>query len=302
VTEAFTVRPARVEDAGATTELFNEHSQRLHGVDDTSERELRLFWESPDVDLARDVLLAEAPDGSLIGYADIGNHGGRLWLDIRAFERGPVQALLEAIEARGAEKEPGMPLMVFASEGDRVLRDVAEEAGYRTVRHSFRMKIDVAGDVPEPAWPDGAAVRTMRVGEEKVFYDAYNDSFADTWLFEKDPFELWSHWFLNDPAFDPTLWFVAHVGDDLAGIAITRDSESDPTQGWVRILGVLPEHRRKGLGEALLRHAFREHASRGKVSVGLGVDGENPTGAVRLYERAGMQVSTTSVQLEKRQG
>jgi ribosomal protein S18 acetylase RimI-like enzyme len=44
------------------------------------------------------------------------------------------------------------------------------------------------------------------------------------------------------------------------------------------------------LGLALLRHSFNEYYRRGKRKVGLGVDAENLTGALRLYERAGMHV------------
>jgi mycothiol synthase len=302
MSDAFTIRPATTDDVEVATGLLNEHSQRLYGVDDTSERELRLFWGSPDVDLSRDVFLAEAADGSVVGYADVGLHGERVWLDIRAFEPESVSALLAAVEARAAEKEPGVGLMIYAADSDETLPEVAAAAGYELVRHSFRMEIALNGEQQEPSWPEGVSVRTMRSGEEKLFYDAHNASFADTWLFSEEPFDIWSHWFFNDPAFDPTLWFVAEAGDEVAGIAITRDSESDPTQGWVRILGVLPDHRRRGLGEALLRHAFREHASRGKATVGLGVDAQNPTGAVRLYERAGMHVARKNQLLEKLQG
>ena len=48
--------------------------------------------------------------------------------------------------------------------------------------------------------------------------------------------------------------------------------------------------RRRGLGETLLRAAFRELYLRGRRRVGLGVDAENVTGALRLYERVGMHV------------
>jgi mycothiol synthase len=39
---------------------------------------------------------------------------------------------------------------------------------------------------------------------------------------------------------------------------------------------------------ALLRHTFGEFYPRKKQRVGLGVDAQNLTGALRLYERAGM--------------
>ena len=58
----------------------------------------------------------------------------------------------------------------------------------------------------------------------------------------------------------------------------------------MNLLGVRPSSRRRGLGLALLRHSFRELRARGVDTVGLCVDASNPTGATRLYERAGMRV------------
>ena len=80
---------------------------------------------------------------------------------------------------------------------------------------------------------------------------------------------------------------------------IARAPENEPGVGWIRILGVLPEFRQRGLGQALLRHTFADFASRGFKAVGLGVDAQNPTGAVRVYERAGMHVERTNLIYEK---
>ena len=67
-----------------------------------------------------------------------------------------------------------------------------------------------------------------------------------------------------------------------------------PTAGTVTFFGRdvtrMAEHRRTGLGTALLTHAFAEFQRRGRLRAGLGVDAESTTGAVRLYERAGMSV------------
>jgi ribosomal protein S18 acetylase RimI-like enzyme len=60
--------------------------------------------------------------------------------------------------------------------------------------------------------------------------------------------------------------------------------------GWVRSLGVRRPWRRRGLGLALLLASFGAFWERGTRTIGLGVDGENTTGAVRLYEKAGMRV------------
>ncbi len=302
MTGAFTIRAARMDEVEAAAELLNEHSRQLHGVDDQPASELRQYWESPDVDFERDVLVAEGPDGSLGGYADLGVQGKYVWLDVRGREAEPLRALLDAIEARAAEKKPGASLMGYTSESDKLIRDLYEQAGYRVTRHSYRMEIGLDGGAPEPEWPEGFSVRRFSSGEEERVYEAHMNSFADTWMFEPEPFEIWSHWFLKDTAFDPSLWFLTEAGDELAGIALTRVSENEPDLGWVRILGVMPEFRQRGLGQALLRHVFGEHARRGLARVGLGVDAENPTGAVRVYERAGMHLARKNLILEKVEG
>jgi mycothiol synthase len=208
--------------------------------------------------------------------------------------------LLNAIEARAQEKKSGASLIGYADEKDEVVRELYDEAGYRVIRHSFRMEIDLDGPPREPTWPEGVSVRTMREGEERRVYDAHTASFQDAWMFEPEPFDQWCHWFVKDPAFDPTLWYLAEAGDDLAGILIGNSSQTEAGLGWVRILGVVREHRKKGIAQALLEEAFGEFHRRGYERVGLGVDAESPTGAVRLYERAGMHVARTSVQVEKR--
>ena len=50
---------------------------------------------------------------------------------------------------------------------------------------------------------------------------------------------------------------------------------------------------------ALLQNAFRQFHGRGERKVGLGVDAESPTGATKLYERAGMKVVERSVVFRK---
>ncbi|HMI99425.1 MAG TPA: GNAT family N-acetyltransferase [Gaiellaceae bacterium] len=302
MSETFTVRPARMEEVDAAARLLNEHSRLLHGVDDESASQLLQYWESPDRDFERDVLLAESVDGSLLGYAALGVHGEHVWLDVRGLEAEHLRTLLEAIELRASEKKPGAGLLGYTSEADHVVRGAFEQSGYRVIRHGYRMEISLDGGAPEPEWPEGFTVRTMRTGEEERVYEAQMASFADTWMFAHEPFDVWSHWYLKDPGFDPSLWFLAEAGDELAGIAITRESENEPGLGWVCILGVLPRFRQRGLATALLRQTFSECASRGLERVGLGVDAENPAGAVRVYERAGMHVARTNLILEKVQG
>ncbi len=80
-------------------------------------------------------------------------------------------------------------------------------------------------------------------------------------------------------------------GDEIAGINLCRPQSFDDAEvGWVGTLGVRRQWRKRGMGLALLRHSFNEFYRRGKRKVGLGVDAQNLTGALRLYENAGMHV------------
>jgi mycothiol synthase len=293
-----TIRPAVKDDLDATAAMLNEHSRRLHGVDDATPGDLLLYWESPDVDFDQDILVAENSDG-IVGYADVGLYAGHVWLDVRATDEDSLPELLLAIEKVAAAKKPDAGLMAYTSEDDEPLRDLLSRSGYEVVRHSYRMRIALGGERAEPEWPEGFTVHAMREGEERRVYDAHNASFAGTWMFEPEPYELWRHWFIEDPAYHPSLWFMAEHGDDVAGIVIARAAESEPGLGWVRVLGVLPEYRQRGVAQALLRHTFAEFESRGFDAGGLGVDAQNPTGAVRVYERAGMHVERTNLLFQK---
>jgi mycothiol synthase len=301
MSEVFTIRPAKRGDLESVTELFQEHSRRLHGVADDTAEEILQYWESPDVDFEKDVIVAEGMDGSLVGYGDLGESGGSIWLDVRGFDLEPQQALLGALAGLAEKKKPGAPQLGFLSEKDAILREVYDRAGYRVIRHSYRMEIDLRDLQDQPA-PDGVVIRTMLEGEEKRIYEVHEQSFEDAWMHTREPFDQWQHWFVKDPSFDPSLWFVAEVDGEIVGVSMCRTRETEPGLGWVRVLGVLRSHRRRGIGEALLRHTFAEFARREFERVGLGVDAGSPTGAVALYERAGMHVARTSLQLEKVQG
>jgi ribosomal protein S18 acetylase RimI-like enzyme len=157
------------------------------------------------------------------------------------------------------------------------------------------MVIELNGSPTEPVWPAGIKVRSLKIGlDERAVVSAVRESFQDHWGYIERPYEeefnRWQHRMDNDPDFDPVLWFLAMDGDEIAGISLCWPKVSDdPDMGWVQTLGVRRPWRKQGLGLALLQHSFGELYRRGKRKVGLGVDAQNLTGALRLYEKAGMR-------------
>lgn len=293
-------------DAGAIADALNALSRSLYGADDITSDEILAWFRTPDIAPAADMRVAVLPDGTVAGYADIGGGYGqpvRLWLDLRLRPGyaavGP--ALVAMMERRARERAAG-PVLLRAITPDRDAATAAlfEDTGMRVVRSSFRMVIELEGLPEPPVWPAGLTVRPFDPagGDERV-YAAHQDGFADHWEFHPTPIAEWRHWLLRPPH-DPSLWFLVEDGDELAAVCLCQPREvGDADMGWVSVLTVRPPWRRRGLARALLLHAFGAFQERGKLRVGLGVDGENTTGAVALYEGAGMRVERRNDTYEK---
>ena len=293
----YTVRPPAEGDIPAITRLFNTISQAAYGVDDTTEDETRLWFTAPTVDPELDIRVVVDAGGGLVGYGDVYREGGKAWLDIREHPRvgdgGAARAVLEALVPRARQLVPEpVVLRGSAPERELALKAMYDAAGFAVIRHSFRMGIELDGAPPEPEWPDGIAVRTFERGrDERTVFDVQNEGFADMWEYVPEPYDEWLHFMTTSEDFDPTLWFLAEDGAEVAAVCLCRPHEpGDPELGWVRVLCVRPRWRRRGIALALLRHAFREFHRRGRPRAGLGVDAESTTGALELYERAGMRV------------
>lgn len=274
-------------EAARIAAFLNAHARRYGGEADTSFREVE-HWLGLDTWVT---WVAEA-EGAVVAYADANERPGRerYWLFLRALEPAGAAALLETVQRWAGERAArGALLHASTPSDDGRTCGVLEAGGYRHVRYELEMRIDLAEEPPDPVWPEGMALRTLRPGaDDEEAWRAYLDSFADHWEFTPDPFEDWSKQVLDHPEFDPALFFLPVEGDAVAGLAFCVVRNLGKPVGWVDILGVRPAWRRRGLGLALLHHSFRELRGRGAVWAGLEVDAENLTGAVRLYERAGM--------------
>lgn len=141
---------------------------------------------------------------------------------MRAGDGGAAHALLRELEERARpDTDLGALAMTYVAEVDSTLREVVERAGYELVRHSFRMEIPLDGEL-HPRWPEGIRIRTYDAEQEVAVYEAHQESFADHWEHKRKPVEEWRKWLVQNPAFDPSFWFVACDGDEIAGISLCR--------------------------------------------------------------------------------
>ena len=316
--EGFTARGATADDLESAMKLFNRWSRSVIGRDELIDLDaLREDLKSPGFNIEEDTRLIFAANGKMAGYIeawtiakppvhpwiwgrvdpDYEGKGLGTWL-LHWAERHVLRVLPDVpVELRfaprvGTYREAQKPKKLF------------EKMGYRHVRSSYQMLIEMDAPVPEPEFPDGITLRTYHPEvDAAAVYQAQRDSFRDHFGYVEEPFEeglkRFKHFWENDSS-DPTLLFIAMDGDQIAGINLCRPQGFDDVDmGWVGTLGVCRPWRKRGIGLALLRHSFNEFYRRGKRKVGLGVDAQNLTGALRLYENAGMHVHQAFDQYEK---
>ena len=315
--DGYVLRGAALDDLPEAVAMFNACSKKLRGTDEATLEGCRREWEIPLLNLAEDVKIVIAPDGSIAGCQQVWdlfdphtrvNTWGRVHPDHRG--RGIATSMMRWAEQRARQAIRRAPdgtrvaMINWISSLDLAAHNVMLRSGLTLVRHSYRMRIDLTEAPPAPIWPAGITVRSFDP-ERDLEAVAWTDreAFRDHWGFVERPFEqdvqILRHW-MGEPHFDPSLWFMAMHGDEVAGISLCYPwIEDDTDMGWVGSLGVLRPYRKQGLGLALLRHSFGEAYRRGRRKVGLGVDAQNLTGALRLYEKAGMRVDRKDTAYEK---
>lgn len=307
--KGFTVRGAKLEDVEAALNLFNAWSQSVIHQDEITDADaIRNEWVSPGFDPARDIRLVFSPQGMLTGYIEAWTTTKppvHPWLWGRVHPEygglGIGTWLLHWAEERACKVLDDLPADLRFAPRTGVPRPAMEskklfdELGYRQIRSSYEMRIELEEAPPAPLWADGITLRIANPEKDaQAIYKADKESFRDHFGYIEEPFEegfaRFRHFLLGEGS-DPSLWFLAMDGEEIAGISLCRpNSYDDPDLGWVNILGVRRPWRKRGIGLALLQYSFGEFYKRGKRKVGLGVDAENLTGALRLYEKAGMHV------------
>lgn len=261
--------------------------------------DIREEWRT--VDPERDAWLVVAPDGALAGYVAIQDRAHvRLYVDGYVhpdhLRRGVGTALVRLAESRGRE------LATLAPDGVRVViinginantpdaTALLTREGYAPDRYYLRMEAEIDAPPPQPEWPDGVTVRAMAADEDgRLFHQVKQEALLDHHGFVPQPYEEWAEDMMGE-RLERDLCFIAMAGEEPAGIAMCHEADGS---GWVELLAVRRPWRRQGLGMALLLHAARAFHARGYPRYALAVDAESPTGATRLYERAGMRPTQT---------
>ncbi|MEW5825916.1 MAG: GNAT family N-acetyltransferase [Candidatus Bipolaricaulota bacterium] len=317
--EGWMARPAQPADAERILGLFNARSRMMFGDEPTSRRDVDAWWQSPRFRVDENSLLILDEKRELAAVARVETGEGSksafglteavhpkhqrsesLWDQLCAWGLQRLRGLATAASADGR-----VVARTTAPARDEARRAALTRAGFSIVATQNRMGVDLV--VPPVArFPDGVRVRTAKPRRDlDALVDAYRDVWRDQPRHTRRPraevVDAYRRMIDEQGVqFDPSLWFVALQGKEVVGYCLCRaETSRDAVQGTVDDLGVRPAWRGRGVGAALVRHAFRELHARGCRRVELDMRSEQLTRDLRFYEAVGMRILRQVIEYEK---
>ncbi|HKZ68658.1 MAG TPA: GNAT family N-acetyltransferase, partial [Anaerolineales bacterium] len=280
--------------------------ERIATVDEITNNYAHLV----NCDLARDMIIAEV-DGAIVGYGRVEwyqeSSGARLYSHIgflkpewRRKRIGAAilrwsQERLRQIAAEHAE-DGRRWFQGFTSDTAVGLETMLRKDGYEAVRHFYQMVRPDLENIPDFPLPPGLEVRPVKPEHYRAIWDADVEAFRDHWGYAP-PTEEDSHRWLNDKVvFTPELWKIAwdaeknEVAGQVRGFINHEENKAfNRKRGWCESISVRRPWRKCGLARALIAFTLREFKDRGMTESALGVDTENLSGALRVYEDCGFR-------------
>ena len=276
---------AHVQRCDLTTDLLI-----VHGPDDTPVAYTRVFWDQELDGLRRYGFVCHilpehraALTGALLD-----------WIEQRIYAIATEQAYDgPRCFQTWCENEAGMGWML----------DELKERGFEPTRYGYLMVRDLSEPIPDDDLPEGFTTRHCSRGDLRAIWDAMDEAFRDHWGFREQTeaeYEAWT----QDPELDPTLWQVAWAGDEVAGMVLNfvpreENARFGLSRGWTDPICVRRPWRRRGLARALILRSLRMFRKLGYREAALGVDTQNTSGALHVYEGCGFKPIRRSVTMRR---
>ncbi len=265
---------------------------------------------SDGFDAMRDVLMGEV-DGRVVGTVRVDwidatdgtrEHRSRGAVDPAYRRRGigrrllaAAQNLIRSNDARHMTDRPRV-LGMFVDEDQVARAALARGDGYEPVRWFFEME-RAAIDVDRPELlplPEGLDVRPASRDQARAIWEANHEAFQDHWGGWDTSEASFLRW-VESSEFQPDLFIVAWDGDEVAGAVLNAIYAEENEQlglrrGWLDSVFTRRAWRGRGLARALIGRSIHLLAERGLDTAALGVDADNPSGALGLYESCGFVV------------
>ena len=269
----------------------------------------REFKHLEHCDPYRDFLFAEV-DGKVVGYTRVWwskdpsglyvyNHFVDLLPEWR--EKGIRNVMLSYNEQRLREMSLTHPTDVphmfqaLLADSEKDWISVLENEGYHVFRYGFSMVRPDLENIPDLPFPEGIEVRSAKPEHYSAIIGAWNEACKDMRgqipISDED-----FKWFQESPIFNPSLWQIAWHENEVIGTVLNFIDERENTKykrkrGHVELISVKRPWRGRGIAKALIVRSFKLLKDHGMTEAALGVDAENPSGALRLYQKMGFQIN-----------
>jgi mycothiol synthase len=308
------MRPPTMDDLDSMVNTINAHMVKRIGLATYSREQLQSYMSSPHINLATDyrVIVNEQNDTvavmSLTTVDPFVENQIRFRIHPDYEGIGLEETLYNWAAERAREnidRAPADACIVISdwlAAADTNGNKFVEARGFNNVREFAKMKFDLEViDVPEPVFPPHITISTYsEQNDVQVLTDAFNTSFRGHWGFFDEKVDQIQHWIDTTPHIDTDYFFLAMDRNSIAGMALCMiHMTEDMDAGYIDTLSVLPGYRRHGIALNLLRLAFRKLKAVGRKRVFLDVDADSLTGALRLYEKAGMSLNRKNNVWEK---
>lgn len=302
-----------ISDLRAMAEVANA-SDAVDGLPNvrTPESMAESYASLLNCDPYTDLILAEV-NGKLAGYArgwwkeEVG--GAVLHIQMGVVgptwrRRGIGRAMLNWLESRQRIVGRRFPVHtrqlfnVYVTEAEVARAALMDSAGYAVARHLFSMVRPNLDSIPAFTLPDGLEIRQVTPAHYKDIWSADLEAMRDHWGRTEPGDAAYEAWTSDRNLFQPWLWSVAWdatsnqvVGQVRAFVREAENLQLGRLRGYTEFISVRKPWRRQGVARALIAHSLRLQARAGMTESALEVDSANATGATKIYEACGFEIS-----------
>ena len=273
-------------DIDAVTQLVADAELADDGSIEIDREDIQTEWARPSFDLATESVGVFDGD-RLVAEAEVFK-GKRAEVSVHPDERGRGigTALLSWTE--DVARALGAPRVAqTVTDSDRAAAELFERHGYGYGHTSWVLEIENS-ERPHPELPEGFVFRPYTDDDARETYQVIEDAFNE-WP-NRDPatFEDWAAPTIRRPSFQPwqMLLVVDEASDELVGVTFLLEYAAE--DGWIQQVATKATHRHRGIARGMLQQSFQVFWDLGKRRVGVNTDSR--TGALGVYEKAGMQV------------
>jgi mycothiol synthase len=287
-------RALQVADARAVTAVIA--AQERHDVGEVAIEESDIIgdWQRPSFDMPSNTVGVFDGD-ALVAFAEL-TYADRGFVAVHPDQRGRGlgTALAGWTQQKAREqgsKVVGMPVPI-GSAGERLLTAL----GYRPRWTSWVLRLPPGREIEPQPLPRGHAIRAAESEQDRrAAWTVIEDAFLEWSARDRQSFEDFGAQVWRRPGFEP--WQLRIVVDEAGDVVAAAFVIVADDCGYIDKLATRRDRRNRGLARALLADSFREAREHGATRSELSTDSR--TGALGVYEKVGMEVTSTWVNLAK---